>query len=72
MTANNSDIAVVGHFSIDTINLPSRNSPFSILGGASTYSSLAARSLDATASVISRVGGNFPDAYLWWLGQEGS
>jgi sugar/nucleoside kinase (ribokinase family) len=71
MTTNNSDIAVVGHFSIDTINLPSRNSPFSILGGASTYSSLAARSLDATASVISRVGGNFPDAYLWWLGQEG-
>ena len=71
MAANNSDIAVVGHFSIDTINLPSRNSPFSILGGASTYSSLAARSLDATASVISRVGGNFPDAYLWWLGQEG-
>jgi sugar/nucleoside kinase (ribokinase family) len=71
MAANNSDIAVVGHFSIDTINLPSRTSPFSILGGASTYTSLAARSLEATASVISRVGGNFPDAYLWWLGQEG-
>ncbi len=71
MAAQNSDIAVVGHLSIDTILLPSRTAPFVILGGAATYTSFAARRLDATASVISKVGGNFPEAYLWWLGQEG-
>ncbi len=65
------DIAVVGHLSIDTILLPSRTKPFVVLGGAATYTSFAAKSLDATASVISKVGGNFPEAYLWWLGQEG-
>jgi sugar/nucleoside kinase (ribokinase family) len=71
MAAQNSDIAVVGHLSIDTILLPSRTAPFIILGGAATYTSFAARRLDATAAVISKVGGNFPEAYLWWLGQEG-
>jgi sugar/nucleoside kinase (ribokinase family) len=71
MAAQNVDIAVVGHFSIDIINLPSRNKPFMILGGAAAYTSFAAKRLDASASVISRVGGNFPQAYLWWLEQEG-
>jgi sugar/nucleoside kinase (ribokinase family) len=71
MAAQIFDIAVVGHFSVDTIHLPSRTLPFVVLGGAATYTSFAAKSLDATASVISRVGGNFPEAYLWWLGQEG-
>ena len=71
MAAQNSDIAVVGHLSIDTIRLPSRTAPFVILGGAATYTSFAAKTLDATASVISKVGGNFPEAYLWWLEQEG-
>jgi len=71
MAAQICDVSVVGHLSIDTIILPSRTKPFVILGGAATYSSFAAKSLDATASVISKVGGNFPDAYLWWLGQEG-
>jgi sugar/nucleoside kinase (ribokinase family) len=71
MAAQNSEIAVVGHLSIDTILLPSRTKPFVVLGGAATFTSFAARRLDATASVISKVGGNFPEAYLWWLGQEG-
>ncbi|MGZ8889488.1 MAG: carbohydrate kinase family protein [Halobacteriota archaeon] len=71
MAAQNFDIAVVGHFSIDTIILPSRTKPFVVFGGAATYTSFAAKSLDATASIISKVGGNFPEAYLWWLGQEG-
>ncbi len=66
-----SDIAVVGHLSIDKIILPSRTAPFVILGGAAAYTSLAAKLLDAKAAVISKVGGNFPEAYLWWLGQEG-
>jgi len=67
----NVDVAVIGHFSIDIINLPSRTAPFVILGGATAYTSFAAKRLEATASVISKVGGNFPDAYLWWLKQEG-
>jgi sugar/nucleoside kinase (ribokinase family) len=71
MAAQNCEIAVVGHLSIDTIRLPSRSAPFVILGGAAAYTSMAARNLDATASIISKVGGNFPDAYLWLLGQEG-
>ena len=71
MAVQISDIAVVGHLSIDTIILPSRTKPFVVLGGAATYTSFAAKSLDATASVISKVGENFPEAYLWWLGQEG-
>jgi sugar/nucleoside kinase (ribokinase family) len=71
MVAQDSDIAVVGHFSIDTINLPSRTSPFVVLGGAAAYTSFAAIRLGSTASVISKVGGHFPEAYLWWMGQEG-
>jgi len=71
MASQNSDVAVVGHLSIDTILLPSRTMPFPVLGGAAAYTSFAAKRLEATASVISKVGGNFPEAYLWWMGQEG-
>ena len=67
----NVDIAVIGHLSIDTILLPNRKLPFVVLGGAATYTSFVVKRLDSTASVISRVGGNFPEAYLWWLRQEG-
>jgi sugar/nucleoside kinase (ribokinase family) len=67
----NVDVAVIGHLSIDKILLPSRTAPFVVLGGAATYTSFAAKRLGATASVISKVGGNFPEAYLWWLRQEG-
>jgi sugar/nucleoside kinase (ribokinase family) len=64
------DLVSVGHFSLDSIFLPSRNSPFVVLGGSVVYSSFAARRLDARVSVISKVGGDFPAAYLWWLRQE--
>ncbi len=67
----NVDVAVIGHLSIDTILLPTRTAPFVVLGGGATYTSFAAKRLEATASVISKVGGNFPEAYLWWLRQEG-
>jgi sugar/nucleoside kinase (ribokinase family) len=71
MQAQNSDVAVVGHLSIDTILLPTRTLPFVILGGSATYTSFAAKRLGASVSIISKVGGNFPEAYLWWLEQEG-
>ncbi len=67
----NVDVAVIGHLSIDTILLPSRTAPFVVLGGSAAYTSFAAKRLQATASIISKVGGNFPEAYLWWLRQEG-
>jgi sugar/nucleoside kinase (ribokinase family) len=65
------DIVSVGHFSIDSIFLPDRNAPFVVLGGSSAYVSFAARRLDARVSVISKVGNDFPEAYKWWLEQEG-
>lgn len=36
-----------------------------------TYVSLSAKRLGANVSIISKVGGDFPEAYLWWLSQEG-
>ena len=71
MAIQDSDITTVGHFTIDSISLPSRPHPVSVLGGSAAYTSLATRRLDATASVISKIGGDFPQAYLWWLQQEG-
>jgi sugar/nucleoside kinase (ribokinase family) len=71
MAIQDFDITTVGHFAIDSISLPGRPHPVSVLGGSAAYTSLATRRLDATASVISKVGGDFPQAYLWWLQQEG-
>lgn len=65
------DIISVGHLSIDSIFLPSRKGPFTVLGGSTAYVSFAARRLDARVSVVSKVGGDFPEAYKWWLGEEG-
>jgi sugar/nucleoside kinase (ribokinase family) len=65
------DIVSVGHFALDSIFLPERKTPFVVLGGSVTYVSLAARRLDSRVSVISKVGDDFPEAYKWWLGQEG-
>jgi sugar/nucleoside kinase (ribokinase family) len=66
-----SDVSVVGHFSVDSIVLPSRPHAFMMLGGSVTYVSLVTKRLEANASVISKVGGDFPEAYLWWLREEG-
>ncbi|MGD0979330.1 MAG: PfkB family carbohydrate kinase [Candidatus Bathyarchaeia archaeon] len=65
------DIVSVGHFSIDSIFLPSRQTAFTVLGGSVAYVSFAARRLDARVSVISTAGADFPAAYKWWLQQEG-
>lgn len=65
------DIVSVGHFTIDSIFLPGKLMPFVVLGGSVTYISFAARRLGATVSVVSKVGGDFPNAYVWWLEQEG-
>ncbi len=65
------DIVSVGHFSLDSIFLPERTTPFVVLGGSVAYVSFAARRLNARVAVVSNVGNDFPTAYLWWLGQEG-
>ena len=65
------DIVSVGHFSIDSIFLPDRKTPFVVLGGSAAYVSLAARRLESRVAAISKVGGDFPEAYQWWLDQEG-
>jgi sugar/nucleoside kinase (ribokinase family) len=41
------------------------------LGGSVTYVSFVTKRLDGTVSIISKVGGDFPEAYMWWLRQEG-
>jgi sugar/nucleoside kinase (ribokinase family) len=64
------DLVSVGHLSLDSIFLPNRNAPFVVLGGSVAYVSFAARRLDARVSVVSKVGSDFPAAYLWWLRQE--
>jgi sugar/nucleoside kinase (ribokinase family) len=65
------DVATVGHFSIDSIFLPTSHKPYIILGGSVAYVALSAQRLGAKVSVISKVGGDFPEAYLWWLRREG-
>lgn len=65
------DVSVVGHFSVDSIILPSRPHAFMMLGGSVAYVALVTRRLEGNASIISRIGGDFPEAYLWWLREEG-
>jgi 1D-myo-inositol 3-kinase len=64
------DIAVVGHFSIDYLRLPGKTKFRTFLGGAVAYVSLAARRLDASVSIISKVGADFPEIYLRRLRKE--
>jgi len=65
------DVVSVGNLCIDSILLPGSVTPFTVLGGSSTYVSFAARRLSARVSVVSKVGADFPRAYRWWLEQEG-
>ena len=64
-------IVTVGHFSIDFIKLPNRVITKPTLGGPPTYVSLAARKLGANVSVISKVGGDFPNGYIRFLESRG-
>jgi sugar/nucleoside kinase (ribokinase family) len=71
MATQTPDVCVVGSFALDSITVPGRDKPFHNLGGATTYTSFAVKTLDAKASVVSRVGEDFPEAYIWWLHEEG-
>jgi len=61
----------VGHLCIDRISLPNRQRPYVVLGGAVAYVAFSAKRLGSNVSIISKVGGDFPEAYIWWLSQEG-
>jgi len=65
------DLVTVGHFAIDLILTPGTETPRPALGGPPTYVSLAARRLGARVSVVSKVGGDFPDEYVTWLSAGG-
>ena len=61
----------MGHLCIDRISLPRRQRPYVVLGGAVAYVAFSAKRLGSNVSIISKVGGDFPEAYIWWLSQEG-
>jgi sugar/nucleoside kinase (ribokinase family) len=65
------DLVVAGHFSADTLILPSNPAPYQALGGAAAYVSLAAHALGSSVSVVSSVGRDFPQEYLQWLREKG-
>ncbi|MCL2288696.1 MAG: carbohydrate kinase family protein [Candidatus Bathyarchaeota archaeon] len=65
MVTQNCNICIVGSFSLDTIIVPKQDTPFHSLGGAATYTSLAAKTLEEqVVTVVSRVGGDLPEVYL--------
>ena len=65
------DIAVIGHFSIDHLKLPKHPQPYTTLGGAVAYVSLATAILGGKASVLSKIGCDFPQEWLTQLSQKG-
>jgi sugar/nucleoside kinase (ribokinase family) len=65
------DIVTVGHFSIDHILPPKANAFKRALGGSPAYVSFSARKLGARVGVISKVGADFPMAYVNMLGRDG-
>jgi len=65
------DLVTVGHFAIDLISSPKITMPKPTLGGSPTYVSVAARKLDAKASVISKVGEDFSSRHIAWLKANG-
>jgi cytidine kinase len=71
MTFQNFDLSVVGHFSIDSISLPTNRTSYTSLGGAVTFVSLVSRCLGAKTSIISKIGEDFPEEYLKELQDEG-
>jgi len=64
------DLAVVGHIVRDHISRGERARVVS-LGGPCIYSSLAARALDASVVVVSRVGEDFTRKEFAWIAKRG-
>jgi sugar/nucleoside kinase (ribokinase family) len=71
MVAPSSSVCVVGSFSLDSIAVPRYDGFFHSLGGAAAFSSFAVKTLCESVSVVSCIGGDFPEAYLWRLREAG-
>ena len=71
MSSKSFDVAVVGHFSLDSLKLPSHVKRVRILGGAVAYVSLITQRLGGSSVVISKVGSDFTESYLRRLRDEG-
>ncbi len=61
------DVITIGHIAIDYIISPRKPELKPTLGGSPVYVSLAARKLDSKTGIISKVGQDFPEAYIQWL-----
>ena len=65
------DLVTVGHFAIDLIFSPKKVRSSETLGGPPTFCSLAAKKLDTSVSVISKVGSDFSSEYVEYLTANG-
>jgi sugar/nucleoside kinase (ribokinase family) len=63
-------LIVVGTVAFDAIETPFGKTD-KIIGGAATYLSLAASYFTDTVKVVSAVGGDFPEEYIWLLNDHG-
>jgi len=62
-------LAIVGHIAIDTIVL--KGTEVSSLGGPPCYAGLTSKRLNCDATLVTKIGGDFPDEYLLWLARNG-
>jgi sugar/nucleoside kinase (ribokinase family) len=63
-------LIVVGTVAFDAIETPFGKTD-KIIGGAATYLSLAASYFTDSTRLISAVGGDFPQEYIWLLNDHG-
>jgi sugar/nucleoside kinase (ribokinase family) len=63
-------LIIVGTVAFDAIETPFGKTD-KIIGGAATYLSLAASYFTDTVKVVSAVGGDFPEEYIWLLNDHG-
>lgn len=61
------DVATIGHITIDHITSPTTPEAKPTLGGPPVYTTLAAKNLDSKTAIISKIGQDFPEAYIQWL-----
>jgi sugar/nucleoside kinase (ribokinase family) len=65
------DVATIGHITIDHIISPRTPKTKPTPGGPPIYTSLAAKNLGAKTAIISKIGQDFPEAYIQWLHTQG-
>ena len=61
-------LAIIGHIAIDTI--VRKGSQAYSLGGPPCYAGLTAKRLGCDATLVTKIGADFPDEYLLWLARN--